>query len=326
MIRRLPGAGPSCSSAAPRRMLPASTVPFAGLVLAHESPGAIEPGGLGEVSGAGWGADLLILPSVFLVALLYARGLAVLWRRAGVGKGVGTWQAASFYAGLVAVLAAVASPLDTFAHALFSGHMAQHMLLVLVAAPLLVYGSPVLPLLWALSQTRRVAAGRWWKRATAPRLWSILTQPLVAWCLFALVLWAWHLPSLYQLALVSSLAHGFEHVTLLLSSCLFWWLVIQPVGRRKMTHGSAILFVFATSLQVTLLGALISLAPQPLYPIYGPSAEQWGIQPLADQRLAALVMRTPMALFFLLAVAVLFLRWLQIMELHAGGARAMRER
>lgn len=284
--------------------------------LSNDSPAGI---GRSDLASA-WNGDLLILPGLILVAALYGRGAAVVWRRAGVGKGISVWQVLSFYGGLITLLAAVASPLDALAHTLFAGHMAQHMLLVLLAAPLLAFGTPVLPLLWALSPQHRIIVVRWWQRAAWPRsLWAALSQPIVVWLLFAAALWAWHLPSLYQLAVVSPLVHAFEHVTLLATSYLFWWLVVQPLGHRKLHHGAAILFVFTASVQVTLLGALISIAPEPLYPIYGPGAGLWGLELVADQRLAALIMRTPMAVVFLLTVAALFLRWLTLMERRNGG-------
>lgn len=262
-----------------------------------------------------WAASVVVA----LAGALYGRGASALWRRAGVGAGVSVFKAAAFYLGLGALLVAVASPLDGLAHTLFSAHMAQHMVLVIVAAPLLAYGSPVLALLWALPRAARRAVGRAWNRAPGLRRgWRTATHPAVAWSLFTLTLWVWHLPSLYQLAVVSPLAHMLEHATLLGSAYLFWWVVIQPLGRRRLNHGAAILYVFAASFQATMLGTVLSLAPDPLYPVYAAGAAATGMTPIADQRLAAIVMRTPMMLVFLGAAAALFLRWMAVMEERAS--------
>jgi putative membrane protein len=300
-----------------RFLLPAALLLAGSPARTHEAPTGLAPG----QSATAWGGDLLILPGLVLAAVLYARGTEALWRRAGAGRGIGVWQAAAFYAGLVVLLAATVSPLDALANTLFSWHMAQHMLLLLVAAPLLVAGEPGLALLWGLAPRKRLLVAKRWQGARWLRsVWAGLSQPLVAWSLFAAVLWMWHLPSLYQLALISRPVHAFEHLSLLAVSYLFWWLVLQPLGRRKLGLGAAIVFVFTASLQVTLLGALISLAPEPLYPLHGAGASLWGLEPLADQRLAALLMRTPMTFAFLLAVAGLFLRWLAVIEKRAGGS------
>ncbi len=265
-----------------------------------------------------WNWDPLMLLGLALGTMVYARGLWVLWARAGTGAGVGRWQAASFAAGVYALFVALVSPLDALSHALFSAHMAQHMVLILVAAPLLVYGAPLLPALWALPRQQRVAAGHWWNGAKSVRaLWRLLTQPLVVWVLFALTLWVWHLPRLYQTAVASSAVHFLEHSSMLATASLFWWLVIQPVGRRRLNYGGAILLVFTTSVQSTVLGALITFAPRPLYPIYEASVSAWNLTLLKDQQLAGLIMRTPGGFIFLFAAGALFLLWLQEMERRA---------
>lgn len=263
---------------------------------------------------------------VILVACacgVYARGVGRLWRRAGVGRGLSVAKAASFLLGLGALLIAIASPLDRLAHALFAAHMAQHIVLVLIAAPLLAYGAPVLAGLWALPLRARQTLTRRWNRARRIRqAWRALTHPLTTWALFAFVLWIWHLPSLYQAAVIYPAVHVVEHTTLLIASYLFWWPILQPLGRRRLDHGLAIVYVFATSIHVTMLGTVLSLAPEALYPIYAPTAEAFGTTALADQRVAAIVMRTPMVVVFVGSAAVLFLQWLAGMERRASGSRA----
>lgn len=269
-----------------------------------------------------WNLNPFILLSLLVMGLLYAYGVWILWRQAGVGKGLSRWQVMSFYSGLYALLIALVSPLDTLSHTLFSGHMAQHMVLVLIAAPLLVYGAPLFSLLWALPRDERVALGRWWNGALGVRrFWTLLTQPPIVWCLFAVILWIWHIPSLYQAALENPLVHFLEHASLIFTAYLFWWLVIQPLGRRQLGFGAAILFVFTASVQSTILGAFITLAPQPFYPIYELGAKAWNVSPLADQQLAGFIMRMPMALVFFFTIMALFLLMLRDTEQRASPLR-----
>lgn len=271
-----------------------------------------------------WGGLSWIVAAVVLAGAAYARGVSRLWRRAGVGRGVGVAKTLAFYLGLAALLAALASPLDALAHVLFTAHMAQHMLLILIAAPLLAYGAPVLAWLWALPPAGRRSAARRWNRAGwLRRAWRVLTHPVVTWSCFALALWVWHLPGMYQLAVIDPLVHAAEHGSLLAAAYLFWWPVLRPMGRRRLGHGLAIVYVFAASLQVTMLGAVLSLAPDPLYPIYAGGAATWNLTALDDQRLAAIVMRTPMALGFLGMVAALFLRWMTALEARAAPERGV---
>ena len=267
---------------------------------------------------AAWG-DAAALGGIVALGVAYAFGVRSLWARAGVGRGLPVAKALAFYLGLGALLAAIASPLDELGHVLFSVHMVQHVVLVLAVAPLLVYGCPAFVLLWALPPGRRRRVGRLWNDLPSlRRAWAALTHPAVTWAAFATVLWVWHVPHLYQWAVLDPVVHALEHATLLGGAYLFWWTVIQPLGRRRLDHGPAILFVFAASVQVTMLGAAIGLAPDPLYPVYAEVAAAQGTTALDDQRVAAIVMRTPMVLVFLGAVAALFLRWMQRMEERAS--------
>src|SRR5581483_4946509 len=155
-------------------------------------------------------------------AALYAAGLRVLWRRAGRGQGVRKWQAASFAAGLFVLSAALLSPLSERAERLLSAHMTQHELLMLVAAPLVVFGRPLFVWMWALPVRGRDAAGRLVRTRAVSRGWRTLTAPLTAASLHALALWGWHAPRLYQAALHSEAVHALEHLCFFLTAVLFW--------------------------------------------------------------------------------------------------------
>jgi putative membrane protein len=257
----------------------------------------------------------MTLLSLALAAWAYARGVRALWRRAGAGRGIRPWQAAAFAGGLLTLFLALVSPLDALSAALFSAHMVQHLALILVAAPLLVLGAPLLPFLWALPVPARQAIGGWWKRASVLRIgWRALGQPLVVWVLHTAVVWLWHLPGPFQAALASEPVHALEHASFLGTALLFWWTVIHPGARERLGYGPGVLYVFAMSVQSGALGALITFASTPWYPAYGESAPAWGLSPLEDQQLAGLIMWVPAGLVYLSAALVLLAAWLRAEE------------
>jgi putative membrane protein len=269
-----------------------------------------------------WTFDPFAIAVLALVTLAYARGVAVAWRRGGVGAVVARRRVLAFGFGIYFVVLAVLSPLDAYAHQLFSAHMVQHMLLMFVAAPLLVYGAPVLPLLWALPRRERLRVGRSYARSPwLSRPVRALGHPVVAWCMLAGVLWAWHHPALYQTAVAHRWVHTLEHASMLGAAALFWWVVMQPQGRRSVDRGSALLLVFTTKIQSAAIGVMITFGPAPLYPMYETTAALYGLSAREDQQLAGLVMGVPTGLVFLVSGALLFLAWLREIEARAHGPR-----
>ena len=177
----------------------------------------------------------------------------------------------------------------------------------------------MLPLLWVLDAGRRRRLGLWWNRARIlPGVAAVLTTPLVAWGLHVSILWAWHLPAAYQAALGNDAIHAVEHLTFLGTALLFWWVVLQPAGRRRLNHGMAVLYVVTAGMQGGLLGALLTFAGTSFYPAQSLSAASWGLTPLEDQQLAGLIMWLPAGLVYLGAAAALFLAWLRAED----GSRA----
>ena len=250
-----------------------------------------------------------------LAALAYGRGVSGLWRRAGPGRGIRRWQAGAYAAGLIVLVVALVSPLDALGSALFSAHMVQHLLLVVVVAPLLVLGRPIVPLLWALPAPGPRRLGGRWQRATAARTgWALLTWPPVAWALHAAALWVWHVPGLYQAALVDGRIHVAEHASFLGTALLFWWAVVHPGRQGAVAYGASAVAVFAMAMQGGLLGALITFAPTPWYPAYAASAAAWGLTPLDDQQLAGMIMWAPAGLVYLAATLALLAAWLRASE------------
>ncbi|HEY9024743.1 MAG TPA: cytochrome c oxidase assembly protein [Burkholderiaceae bacterium] len=222
--------------------------------------------------------------------VLYALGLLALWRRAGTGHGIARWRAACFAAGWLALLLALASPLDSWSARLFSAHMLQHELLMVVAAPLLVLGRPLAVWTFALTPRMRRACGGALRAAAWRGTWRLITRPLTAWALHAVALWAWHAPAAFDAALHDEALHELQHATFLASALLFWWTVL---GVRHAAPGIPLLSVFTTMIHSGALGALLALSPWIWYLPYAASAFALGWDPLQDQQLGGLVMWAP---------------------------------
>ncbi len=285
-----------------------------GLALAHDGLPP-EPHDLWTA----WSRDPLVWLPLVMAGGLYLRGTRALWARAGVGHGLRRWQVMAYVCGLLTLVAALVSPLDALGSALLSAHMAQHLLLIAVAAPLLVLSQSPTALLWAVPERRRRRVGRWWRRAPALRsAWAALTLPLVAWLLHTAALWAWHAPPLYQAALDVPLLHGAEHLSFLGTGLLFWWTVLVPgaagalpAERRRMAYGLGALSIFALTLQSGLLGALMTFAPTPWYPAYAGRTAPWGLAPLEDQQLAGLLMWGPGGMIYAAIALGLLAIWIR---------------
>jgi cytochrome c2 len=191
--------------------------------------------------------------------------------------------------------------------------MAQHELLISVAAPLLVLGRPLVPFVWALPLRWRRSLGEWTRAGIARRSWSALTLPSVAFALHAIALWVWHLPGPYQATLTSDFAHSLQHASFIFTALLFWWTIFSRHG-GELARGKAILYLFATALQTGALGALLTFAQTLWYPAYASTTPQWGLSPLEDQQLGGLIMWIPGSLAYLVAALAIFAEWLRESE------------
>src|SRR5438874_7453140 len=270
-----------------------------------------------------WVFDPISLACVLASGALYVAGVSRLWARAGRGCGVPLWQLGAFAGGWIALVLALLSPVAAISEVLFSVHMTQHEILILVAAPLLVLGRPIIPFLWALSPRWRLRLGTWSQNRSWSAVWTTLTGPLVVWLLHGLALWVWHLPALYQAALGSATIHAIEHTCFLATACLFWWALIH--GRYgRVGYGVAVVFVFATAVHSEVLGALLTFAPRVWYPLYTMRSSAAGLDALEDQRLAGLLMWIPFGVIFLILGLGLFAAWLGESERRAKPASWIR--
>jgi cytochrome c oxidase assembly factor CtaG len=260
-----------------------------------------------------WSFDPLVVLALALSAWLYGRGVRRLWRRAGVDRGIRRWQALSFLGGWLALFIALVSPLDTLGAVLFSAHMVQHEVLMLLAAPLMVLGQPLLAFLWALPRAGRERVAHSLQNPALGRAWGALTHPLVVFLLHGLAIWIWHLPSLYQATLGSDFVHALQHLSFFGTAALFWWALVH--GRYgRLGYGVAVLYVFLTGLHSGVLGALLTFAPRLWYPIYAARAARWGLAPLEDQQLAGLLMWIPAGVVFIVFGLAHFAAWVGVSE------------
>ena len=256
-----------------------------------------------------WTVNPWVMGALLASALLYTRGLARLWGRAGRGHGVRGWEAGLFFLGLFSVAVALLSPLDRLSDLLFSAHMGQHEILMVVAAPLLVLGKPFLLYLWALPEGARAHVGALFARPQVGGTWRLLTHPVVVLVLHGLARWVWHAPFLFEAALRSETVHGVQHALFFCTAALFWWALIH--GRYgRVGYGVAVLFVFATSVYTGVLGAMITFGRTVWYPLYAGRGAAWGVDALEDQHLAGLLMWVPAGTLFLVIGLALFAAWL----------------
>jgi putative membrane protein len=181
---------------------------------------------------------------------------------------------------------------------LFSAHMVQHLLLALVVAPFLVMGTPG----WMLRPALRIPL----VRAIATRI----THPFFCFLSFSIVVAAWHLPVMYNAALASHPLHIVQHLTFLVTSVLMWWPVLSPMPELpRISYPLQMLYLFLMSITMSIVSICIAYADEVLYPAYASAPRIWGISPMSDQMLGALIMWVPGGLFFFTIISVIFFRW-----------------
>ena len=266
-------------------------------------------------SMSAWDAAAFVLLTV--IAGLYCAGRVRLARRGAVQP---RFEAVAFVLGWIAMAAAILPPLDALAALLFSAHMSQHELMMLVGAPLLTAARPLPKVLTGLSGVGRQTATRLLQSGPASAGWRWLTTPVVAWVLHGLVLWIWHLPVLYQLAVRHEGVHALQHAMFVGTAVLFWWGALY--GRYgRAGYGAAVFFVFLTVMHSGMLGAALTFSSAPLYPDYVTSSHAHGVDPLEDQQLAGLLMWVPAGLILTLLGVGLFAAWLGEAERRAARVK-----
>ena len=243
--------------------------------------------------------------------VLYAagtrRGLRPVGGSSAAARRLRRQRAALFGLALLTIVGALASPLDGYADQLFWAHMGQHLLLVMVAAPLLAVSAPWMALwrpfpLAARRRVARTAVSAGWMRPL-----RALTRPLPAWIAFNVVMWGWHLPALYDLTLRNAAVHDLEHATFLVTGVLLWVQIADspPLHARLGDVGRGGV-ALATVLSSWLLALVLAFWPSPLYAAYAHLAHRpGGISAITDQQLAAGMMWVPGSMSLSLAIFIL---------------------
>jgi cytochrome c oxidase assembly factor CtaG len=224
-------------------------------------------------------------------------------------RGEGHWgKAMSFISGVLVVVVALESPLDELGDTyLFSAHMLQHLLLLLIAPPLLLLGLP----------------GTFWERLLRnPRIAMLarfLARPALAWVIGMGTIWVWHAPALYNAALADEGIHILEHLMFLISATIFWWPVLSPRPEMQMEPLQGIPYLFGAAASSAILGILLTFTPPGLYPQYLHPVdelrilpllrEQWGLSPRTDQQIGGLLMWVPGGLIYLSGILLSLGRW-----------------
>ncbi len=265
------------------------------MVLAHIGPG-FDPS---TPLWLAWNLEPSLILGFAALLGLYFYAAGPLRRRFHWAERVEPWQTAAFVAGVAVLILGLMSPLDILGDEyLFSAHMVQHMLISLVAPPLLLLGTPG----WMIEPLLRpkvvLQVVRW------------LALPVVAFGLFNADLWLWHVPPLYDATLQNETIHIFEHLTFIGFGVIFWLPILSPTPLiPRISRMFGVLYLFLACQPMVALGALLTFAAAPFYEPYVFAPRIWGLNPLTDQQLGGLIMWLPTNIPYLIGLSVLFFRW-----------------
>jgi cytochrome c oxidase assembly factor CtaG len=247
-----------------------------------------------------WDWESWSMAGLVLMAWLYSRGVRILWWRSGIGQVITIRQALAFNGGLTVLFIAFVSPLHALSADLFIAHTVQHLLLILLAAPLLLLGQASVALSWAIPKEIQRWWHYWWRQQRDLHLIGrFFLQPRISWIVYLVTLWLWQAPYVYKVAQYDGLVHLVQHGVLLATAMLFWRLLLLPQTDETLSPVLRFRFVATIALTGILLGTLITLTPPFWYPIYLPTAQHWGLTPALDQQLTGIVLLVAMSLVYL---------------------------
>jgi cytochrome c oxidase assembly factor CtaG/ferredoxin len=255
-----------------------------------------------------WSLDAPLLGMLLVLALIYFRG----WRLLSAERPhkYTALRLISFASGLTTILIALASPIDALAGFLLEAHMIQHLLLIMVAPPLLWLGQPVLPLLRGLPRfVFRDLFGPFFSWNELRQTGKAIMHPLIGWCSLVAAIIAWHFPRLYELALHSQRWHQAEHACFFWSAMLFWWPVIGVWPSESVWPRWAMIpYLVLADVVNTGLSAVLCFSDHVLYPTYQSVPRLWGISAISDQVTAGAIMWVPGSIAFLAPAVVLIMQ------------------
>nr|AGU11150.1 Cytochrome c oxidase caa3 assembly factor [uncultured organism] len=279
---------------------------------------AFAHGGI-EHDGIGWTTDLYIVIPIALSALAFSVGSVRLLRRTRSRHGQRrlSWRIMAYAAGWLTLALALLSPLHALGERLFTAHMIEHEILMAVSAPLLVLSRPLAMLLFALPGDARRALARFWASMAGGHCRVWLRSGGLATILHGAVLWLWHVPSVFDAAVLHDGLHRLQHLSFFLSALWFWWTILWFSSR-----GAATWHLFVTMMHMSVLGALMALSPRVLYTVQTTAARHYGLTPLEDQQLAGVLMWVPAGSVYAgAAMTMAALAIAQSSRRHADGHR-----
>jgi putative membrane protein len=240
-----------------------------------------------------------------VLAVAYLRG----WRHVrATGHRPSGWRLLFYSLGLATAAMALVA-LDELADERFSMHMAQHLLLTMVAAPFVALGNPLPFVLWGLPPAARRALARTLQpRALLRRVLAAVTLMPVAGLLYVSTIWLWHVPVLYDAAAEHEALHALEHVMFFATAVLFWWPIVQPAPRLhpRLHPGLQVLYLVIATAQNTALGMILTVPERAFYPHYARLAETLGLSAVDDQALGGGLMWSMGHMYLLPILVILY--------------------
>lgn len=237
-------------------------------------------------------------------------------RRRGQWRLAVTWRLLTYWLGLIFIALALLSPIDPLGEQYFFMHMIQHLLLIMLAPPLLLISNPMPFILWGLPYKLRLNVGyflAWLLRKDAPFRKTLLfvTNPAFLWMFWVVALFSWHDPGLYNAALEIGWLHDVEHWSFFLSSMLLWWNVTNagPRVHKKISLFARVGLLIAAVPPNMLLGVILSFS-EPLYTYYAAVPRPWQMSLAADQQIGGVIMWVPGSMMYVVAAVILIARLL----------------
>lgn len=279
---------------------------------------------MSQILFAAWSFPPIVCSALALITLIYTVGFLRIHKTRPLQ--FPSWRWVSFTAGILSLVVAVSSPLDTFSDRLLVIHMAQHFVLMSIAPPLIVFGSPVVPMLRGLP--------RWFVRPVLGPLirfrwlrefFHALVQPKLAWLLMNLAYIGWHIPAAYEAALANENIHNIEHACFFFTSALFWWPIIEPwPSRLRVSRWFLLPYLLGADVVNTGISAFLIFVGRLVYPSYGEQPRMYGISPLADQAAAGAFMWVFGSIVFLIPAFVITMQLLSRRRIHGWKTQPVR--
>jgi putative membrane protein len=269
-----------------------------------------------------WLSDPAVLAPLALLAGIYLWRFRQVRREAAApgrapARGAGPLQALAFTGGMLALLAALVSPIDGLGEDyLFSAHMVQHVLL-----------GDIAPLLLLLGLSRALMRPATRRLAGIERRLGPLASPVTGILLWLGLMYLWHVPALYDAAAERAGVHLLEHASFFAAGVVLWWPLIQPVPmRRRLTGLQPLGYIAAAKAGLAALGLYLAWSSTTLYDYYEQTPRIWGLSPIEDQNIGGVIMMVEQSFTLVLVMVALFVRMLAQSEEEERRRERLEER